>query len=272
MKLNQILLKGYFIWNIPFLFLACQTISSSAAKQVNPKDCEWYVVQSENKEDNNNNQLDIYAIRFYPDGNYTLCADLLFEHGKWQYDEKKKCLVLTSALKETQDDLRYLVDQTINETGTKFSFYHGATIDRLNPDEIIKVHAVANQSKFDPYQQSMHSWRIKPVQPETPGQIHQRVVAYVNFIKALYVHAKENNLENVGGSWYPQPIKFYSNKVSMAYSNELVDWYNCFFNEEQGIEGYKLISAALMKVKIKGTDGNTRNIHCCEQLLEALKN
>ena len=101
MKLNQILLKGYFIWNIPFLFLACQTISSSAPKQVNPKDCEWYVVQSENKEDNNNNQLDIYAIRFYPDGNYTLCADLLFEQGKWQYDEKKKCLVLTSALKET---------------------------------------------------------------------------------------------------------------------------------------------------------------------------
>ena len=31
----------------------------------------------------------------------------------------------------------------------------------------------------------------------------------------------------------------------MAYSNELIDWYNCFFNDEQGIQGYQLISGAL---------------------------
>lgn len=272
MKLNHINLKGYFLLNIPFLFLACQTVVSSYDKQVNPKDCEWYVVQNEKKEENNNNQLDIYVTRFYPEGDYTLCADLLFEQGKWHYDEKKKCLVLTPASKENEDDLRYLVDETLNSTETKFSFYHGAKLERSNPDEIIKVHAIANHSKLDPYHQSIHSWRIKPSQPESPLQIHQRVVAYVHFIKTLYVHAKENNLENVGGSWYPSPIKFYSNKVSMAYSNELTDWYNCFFNEEQGIEGYKLISAALMKVMIKGADDNSRNINCCEQLLEALKN
>lgn len=272
MKLNHISLKGYFLWSIPFLFFACQTVVSNSEKQVNPKDCEWYVVQNDNNEDKDNNQLGVYAIRFYPDGNYTLCADLLFEQGKWSYNENKKHLVLTPAAKETEDDLRYLVDQSVNEFETKFSFYPGATIDRSNPEEIITVHAIANQSKFDPYHSSMHSWRKKPHNPETSQNIQLRVVAYLNFIKAMYVHAKENNLENVGGSWYPQPIKFYSNKVSMAYSNELTDWYNCFYNEEQAIEGYKLISAALMKVKITGNDDNSRNINCAAQLLDVLKN
>ena len=96
-------------------------------------------------------------------------------------------------------------------------------------------------------------------------------MAYLNFLNALYNHAKDNNLENAGGKWYPQPIKFYSNKVSMAYANELTDWYNCFYNEEQGIEGYKLISAALRKVKIKGEDDNSRFINCVEQLLLILR-
>ena len=57
----------------------------------------------------------------------------------------------------------------------------------------------------------------------------------------------------------------------MAYSNELIDWYNCFFNDEQGIQGYQLISGALMKVKIEGKDDVSRNLNCTEQLLKQIQ-
>lgn len=268
---NSKILKGYFFWSIPFLFFSCGTSTTAEKKAVDPKDCEWYAVINGKPDQKKFNLLDLYTIRFYPGGDYTLCADLLFEQGKWNFDEQKKLLVLTPTVKDSTENVRYLVDQTLPGDKTQFSFYHGFPLDKSNPDEMIEVQALANQSKADPYNESMNSWRIKPQQQETPEQIQQRVIAYLQFLKALYMHAKENNLENAGGSWYPQPIKFYSNKVSMAYSNELIDWYNCFFSEEQGIQGYQLISGALMKVKIEGKDDVSRNLNCTEQLLKQIQ-
>lgn len=265
------ILKGYFFWSIPFLFFSCGPATTAEKKAVNPKDCEWYVVLNEKAEQDKGNHLGLYALRFYPKGNYSLCADLLFEQGKWNFDEQKKLLVLTPSVKDSTDIVRYLVDQNLPGNKTQFSFYQGFPINKSNPDEMIEVQGLANQSKSDPYSQSMNNWRIKPLQQETVDQIKQRVIAYLRFLQALYTHAKENKLENAGGSWYPHPIKFYSNKVSMAYSNELIDWYNCFFSEEQAIQGYQLISGALMKVKIEGKDDVSRNLNCTEQLLKQIQ-
>mgnify|MGYP006175239373 CR=1 FL=1 len=87
-------------------------------------------------------------------------------------------------------------------------------------------------------------------------------------IPALY--SMMNYADIKGGTWYPQPIKFYSNKVSMAYENELGDWYTCFFSKEDAVKGYQLISGALMKVKIEGEADVERNINCIEQLLTSI--
>lgn len=268
---NAKILKGYFFWSIPFLFFSCSTAVTTGRKAVNPEDCEWYVVLNEKTDVRKNNKLDVYCIRFYPDGNYTLCADLLFEQGNWSADNEKGIWTLTPSQNDSTAGIRYLVEQTLSGNKSQFSFYHGSSLDDSNKDEIIEVHALPNQSASDPYSKNMNRWRIKPGQPETHEQVQQRVVAYLNFLLVLYTHAKENNLENVGGSWYPQPVKFYSNKASMAYAKELTDWYNCFFNDEQAIRGYQLISGALMKVKIKGENDVSRNINCIEQLLKEIQ-
>ena len=150
-------------------------------------------------------------------------------------------------------------------------FYSTYPIDKANPDELVEVLAITNISKQDPFKKQMHSWRNRPAQQENDVQIKQRVVAYLQFLLALYQHAKDNQLENPGGTWYPQPIKFYSNKVSMAYENELADWYSCFYSKEDAVKGYQLISGALMRAKIKGEDDLSRNINCLEQLLEVVQ-
>ena len=75
---NTKLLKGYFVWSIPFLFLACNS-GSGTAKLLppDPKNCEWYVQEGKDDKDHSGNKLGLYALRFYAEGNYTLCADLL---------------------------------------------------------------------------------------------------------------------------------------------------------------------------------------------------
>jgi hypothetical protein len=264
---NTKLLKGYFVWSIPFLFLACNSgPGTSKLLPPDPKNSEWYV-QKEKDEDDSGNKLGLYALRFYPDGNYTLCADLLFEQGKWAFDAQKKLLVLDPEIGDTAIKERYLIDQSLPKGKAQFSFYSTYPIDKANPDELVKVYAITNNSKNDPFKKEMHSWRKRPTQQENDVQLKQRVVAYLQFLLAFYQHAKDNNLENPGGTWYPQPIKFFGNKVRMAYEDELNDWYTCFFSKEDAVKGYQLISGPLRKVKIEGEDDLSRNINCLEQLL-----
>jgi hypothetical protein len=271
MFVNTKLIKGYFLWSIPFFILACNNGPvKEAFLPPDPKNCEWYVKPAK-EEPSGNNSLGLYALRFYPDGQYTLCADLLFEQGKWSFDAAKKILLLTPSEKTEELTERYLLDEKLDADNTQFSFFSSFPIDKSDPDEFIKVVAVTNLSKSDPYKKEMHQWRKAPAQAENDDQLKQRVLAYLQFLQAFYQHAADNNLEEPSGNWYPQPILFYSNKVRMAYENELSDWYTCFFTKEEAVKGYQLISGALRKVKIEGEDDLSRNINCVEQLLKNLQ-
>ena len=270
--MNTKLLKGYFIWSIPFLFLACNSgPDTSKMLPPDPRNCEWYVQQDKEGKNDSGNKLGLYALRFYADGSYTLCADLLFEQGKWAFDAAKKIVVLSPGSGDTTIKERYLIDQSKPESKAQFSFYSSFPVDKANPDELVEVFSITNSSKQDPFKKEIHTWRNRPAQQENDILIKKRVVAYLQFLLAFYQHAKDNDLENPGGTWYPQPIKFYSNKVSMAYEDELADWYTCFYSKEDAVKGYQLISGPLMKVKIEGEDDVTRNIHCLEQLLGAVQ-
>jgi hypothetical protein len=60
--------------------------------------------------------------------------------------------------------------------------------------------------------------------------------------------------------------------VRLSYSNELKDWYKCFYNEENAVEGYKVISGPFLNVKLKKMeDLNLRNQDVVEQILEQIK-
>jgi hypothetical protein len=268
MNLSFLFVKGCFLLSIPFLFIQCNTPVLQQQATVNPRDCEWHSLQETDEEDNSIvNKLGVYCVRLYPDSVYTLCAELLFEQGKWVFDEEKKLLVLTAANKDSVDDVRYITDQTLTNGKSQFSFYHQYPLSKAGPDEIIKIKATANLSEFDPYSEASNTWRNKPATAESSANIKKRTVSYLNFLLILFQHQKKNKIETVRQSWYPQPIQFYTNAVRMAYSNEVIDWYNCFYNDEQGIEAYKLISGALQRVKITGDTDVDRNINCVEQLL-----
>jgi hypothetical protein len=269
MNLNK-LLKGCLLAGILFLFVGCGDEKTLANEMADPKNCEWYVVPNSEHNGGTKNKIDLYALRLYNDGRYVLCADLLFETGTWRFDEEKQLMVLGSKSNEGIELLRYIADKKEKNGGTVFRFYHQFPLVESEVIETVEVRAVSNQSNSDPYNTSLHEWRKKPAAAESTEQIKDRTRSYLRFLEALYVHAIDNNLQNPGGRWYPQPIKFFSNKVAMAYADELVDWYHCFYNETQGVEAYKFISGALMKVKITGDDDNARNLNCVRQLIGKL--
>jgi hypothetical protein len=260
----KILLKGCFLWSILFLLMSCSEKNPAENTDVNPKDCEWYVVPG-SKLNGTKNVLDMYMLRLYANGSYVFCADLLFETGTWKYDDEKELMVLRSKNKEDKEQLRYMITDKQKKGEVVFQLYQ--QYPAADADEMVEVRAIRNQSTGDPYNSAVNNWRNKPAAAESSEQIKTRTLSYLRFLEVLYTHAMDNNLENPGGKWYPQPVKFYSNKVSMAYADELLDWYNCFFNEAQGIEAYKLLSGALMKVKIEGDDDNSRNLNCVRQMM-----
>lgn len=259
-------LKGYLFTGILFLLISCGEPNPQKEVAADPQNCEWYVVPKSSW-NSRSNRLDMYALRLYSNGNYVFCADLIFEAGTWQFDEEKQLMILRSKNEDGTEQVRYVVDEQQKNGKTLFQFYHQYPVVETEVDEIVEVRAVSNISNSDPFNTNLHEWRKKPAAPESPQQIKDRTLSYLRFLETFYTHAIENDLENPGGRWYPQPLKFYSNKVSMAYADELADWYNCFYNEEQGIEAYKLLSGALMKVKIAGENDNTRNLNCVKQLI-----
>lgn len=259
------IIKGYLLSGILFLLLGCSSNSNQNQNAENPFDCEWYPV-ADSKLSSKENKLDVYVLRYYANNKYVLCADLQFETGTWQHDEQLNAVILKPDSKYNSSKTLYVRDVKTPEGKTVFSIFD-ENPSEAEPAEIIEVQAVANKGVKDPYSSAFHEWRNKPDATESKEQIKKRVLQYLNFLEAFYEHAIENKLENPGGTWYAQPVKFFNNKVSMAYADELVDWYNCFYNDEQGIEGYKLLSGALMKVKIEGADDNSRNLNCVRQMI-----
>jgi hypothetical protein len=258
-------IKGYLFSGILFLLLGCNSMNSKQDAAVNPHDCEWYPVAG-SKLSSKENKMDVYVLRYYANNKYVLCADLLFETGTWQQDEQLNAVLLKPDSQYNSAKTMYVRDVKTPEGKTVFSIFNENPTE-AEPAEIIEVQAVANKAVKDPFNILLHEWRIKPDAAESKEQIKKRVLQYLNFLEVFYEHAMENSLENPGGTWYAQPVKFYSNKVSMAYADELMDWYNCFYNDEQGIEGYKLLSGALIKVKIEGADDNSRNLNCVRQMI-----
>ena len=68
------------------------------------------------------------------------------------------------------------------------------------------------------------------------------------FEKAWYRYAIQNEFETLSTGWYPNPmLMHYANGIRMAYSDELYDWNNCFYDSAQAVKGI-CASAALFKI------------------------
>jgi hypothetical protein len=212
-------------------------------------------------------------LRLYSKGVYTMYGAYNYAIGKWRINEKGGYVHLrqqegTGTIKDEYLKVVFLPRRTM-QAGLfyKMPFYDN------RQQAILQFVGRSNHSTDDPYQPALQHWRLKPMQPETGAAIKKRVVAYLHFLKSMYRHAIDNELETISTDWYPTPLKMYfGNGVRMAYSTELDDWNGCFYDSAQAVKGYQFISGPLGDITLKsGNNKFERNLDCVLQLLAQLE-
>lgn len=213
------------------------------------------------------------VIRFYENGTYSHFAYNFFAYGNWKWNEEKKKLTLTPTFSkdslfdqqfkiEKKDVTSYSIKKVINQDGK--------TLIERNEHAAIGLSSVTAK---DPFSKEINTWRIKPKKTETLKEIKTRTLSYLQFLVTYHEFIKENKIDIYVYSWYATPIQMhYGNGVRMAYSDELTDWYACFYAVEEANEAYKLLGGALRKSKLKNIENKAeRNADYVRQLIEAIK-
>ena len=261
-------LRYMFTGALLFLLLVLQSCHTGTQ---NPLIAEWYF--TEETFTSLSSPTEDKVLRLYPKGVYTQFGSFGYSAGKWRYNDKGKYIYLhPDADASGKSDIYYSL--ALLEDKHLKAVMHYKTLN--NPDiepNLCYLRSLRNKSSYDPYSPEMNTWRRPPAKPETEAAIRQRTIDYLRFLKAVYKHALDNDIETLDEDWYPAPILLrYSNKVRMAYSTELSDWNQCFYNYDQAVKGYQLISGQVYDLHIKASSNKfERNLDCVGQILAGLE-
>jgi hypothetical protein len=212
------------------------------------------------------------VLKLNEDSTYCHYAVNFYSFGKWRWNNKSMRLLLTPTSGNTVPKRRFLEISLLryNMISTKkiIKSSNGLTTEH---DSTI-FNTLNTQSKIDPLSLENNTWRIRPMQPETPEQIKKRTVDYLKFVRAYNQHLLDANIIEYTTGWYPKPVLMqFGNGVRMAYDDELNDWYACFYNKDQAIEGYKLMSGSMYYITIHHKENLLdRNIDVIDQLLKLI--
>ncbi len=233
---------------------------------------DWFVVQ-QSYDYSDSSGYQSMALQINTNGSYTHFGVNFYNTGTWKWNELTKQITLLPLEGNPQNG--------------KFIFeVVGQKKDELQVKRIIKKENVwvkyksidkwyrsINASASNPFDDKYNQWRIKPTKLETKEEVRIRTLQYVEFLKICFTYQVENKIESLTHGWYPQPFKLhFINTARMAYNTELTDWYKCFFNEEQGIEAYKIISKTMSKIKLRNKETLAeRNLDLITQLLKEIE-
>lgn len=256
----------YFFAILILLSFSCKEQKKNKLPQ------EWYKIQEGfNDEDSSGNENTV--LRLYDDGTYAQFAANFYNFGTWKWKDTLTRLILTPTNgKPLLQKQMWQVTQLINDKLEVQQIMKQNTVLVRDKRKITFFYNEHNESAADPFSYKNNIWRIKPTQPENEQQIKTRTVQYLNFLKDYYQHAIDNKFSVMTFGWYPAPLQMhFSNGARMAYNTELNDWYACFYNEQQAVEAYKLISGTMSKVKIKAIESKAeRNLDLILQILKVI--
>ncbi len=213
------------------------------------------------------------ALRVYENGTYSQFGYNFFAYGNWVWNEEKKTIKLnpiTSKDSNFVQQFKVVRNKDEHFLVKKIIVQQGKSLVERNENAAIGLYVSTGK---DPFAKSVNTWRIKPTKAETQQEIKLRTQKYLEFLLVYYEFVQENKLSFFTYGWYATPIRLhYGNGVRMAYENELVDWYSCFYNVDQATEAYKLLGGAMRKSRIKNIPSKVeRNIDYVKQLIEGLK-
>jgi hypothetical protein len=96
-------------------------------------------------------------------------------------------------------------------------------------------------NESDPYAARNNQWRVKASRKESDSEIKLRVKNHVMFMQYVFEHALEIGLSRVSEPNIASPFEVYSNGVSMRKFEEIDDWKDLFYDEDDARKGYDIL-------------------------------
>lgn len=210
-----------------------------------------------------------------PFRSYYLSPDFTFvknprnaiEFGKWEFNQETKTIYLTynSGSKDTYKiaalaakELK-LVNIGINSQ-TILKFVSDGTVHKDITD--------------NPYHISNNGWRIKPKKAEPDSLLRKHLKDFLHFHILFYRDNLAREMKTISFYGFPTCLKWYAGGIFMIKKEELPNnWINCFYNKEQALKAYGMMSA-LMDKKYKWSKENIswvkKNLDVLEQMYSKL--
>ena len=253
-------------------FLSCQRYQPD--KAIPLESVAWYAFKCMDA-DNEEILCPYSYIRLHKNKTFIAGALRGYSAGTWQKDTAAKVIFLMPDASSSQDERAKTLLQINYHSANYLNLIMARSeVDITNGNlQLLRMRPAIIQEGADPFLTSMQQWRSKPAKPESPDELKTRVVAYLTFLNNFYAFAANNKMDHPDTDWFPNVMKMDNpGMVRLSYTTELKDWYDCFYSEEQAVEGYKIISGPFTKITLKKmNDINERNHDVILQILDLIK-
>jgi len=184
----------------------------------------------------------------FDDSTYTKNVRNTMEYGQWSYNKKKKTVTLKNSNRSwDQYKIVAIGPDDMMVVNTKIN-----TITKLRFISSGKKYANKND---DPFYIANNQWRIKPKASETDEQVRKRLKDCLHFYILFYQDNLAKGEQSISFYGLPTCLRWYKKGMQLIKKDALpANWFACFYNNEQAMKAYKLLSDAMLK-KYKWPEG-----------------
>ncbi len=193
----------------------------------------------------------------YPDSTYTFFlngfyaeGDLVDRHGEYRL------------MRQGRVGASFVFEEQSGDMATiSFQFADTAGMKTRNSDEV--AHSLELPAKLlfsgfrldlqrekrakiaDPYTRDMNRWREKARHKESLTEIRERLKNHVAFMKVYFENAIEIGLGTVSEPNLASPFEVFTNGIRLRKFEEIKDWQDLFFDNEDAKNGYMMLDKAM---------------------------
>lgn len=178
---------------------------------------------------------------FSPDFTFVKNPRNAIELGKWQFDKETKTINLN--YNSGSKDVYKIAALAPTELKLVNIGINSQTVLKFVSDGKAYKNAVE-----DPYYITNNYWQIKPKKAESDSLLRNRLKEYLYFHILFYRDNIAREKKTISFYGFPTCLKWYAGGIFMIKKDELPDnWFTCFYNKEQALKAYEMISALLDK-------------------------
>ena len=194
----------------------------------------------EGMQENSKFEIPYRSFYFSTKGTFVKNPRNTFDYGNWIYDDAAKTITLNNSIDRAKDIYKIAKITTDELTLVNVGVNSATNLKFIAPGKRFK------NANDEPYFLENNRWRIKPKNKESDSAIHQRLKENLYFFILFYKSALAKADKTVSFWGLPSCFKWYGGAIFIKKKDELKEnWINCFYNEEQAMQAYKLADKLL---------------------------